>query len=343
MKFSSYCKLQKTLFSVNLSLGFISKPGNKGILFQLMFIVQIVWFLTGFAGTSFSQTLLDPTFNGNGIVKTQYLTSSSKAYGSVLQPDGKLIVVGSADTNPSFPGSYQVVVFRYNPNGSLDTSFDGDGKFTVTPNSTKPSEAFGVALQADGKIVVVGGVGRAQDLNQDALILRINSNGTIDTTFDGDGIKIINFDVQNATDAATDVVVQPDGKIIVADRTTASGFQGFVVARLNSDGSFDTSYGTNGSTRIFGYVTPSEPRILLQPDGKIVLAGPSVENMLVRLDTSGMLDSGFGTNGISNNSGGNAIALQPDGKIIVVDNISAGQHYRQALQSERNSRYDVRH
>ncbi len=298
---------------------FLKPRSSKNFVF---FIALFVFFLNFFSGNIAAQTLLDPTFNGNGIVTTQYLSFASKAYGSVLQPDGKLVVVGSANTNEAFPGSYQMVVFRYNADGSLDASFDGDGKFTAVADPSRTSEAIGAALQADGKIVVVGRVGTAENLNQDALVVRINPNGSIDTTFDGDGIKTINFDVQNATDIATDVAVQSDGKIVIADRTAASGFQGFIVARLNSDGSFDNNFGTNGSTRIFGNITTGEPRLVLQSDDKIVLSGPSVQNTLVRLDTGGTPDASFGTNGIVNGAGGNGIALQPDGKIVVVNNVS---------------------
>ena len=194
---------------------------------KLLFIVSFILLLTVFSTSASAQTLLDPSFDGDGIVTTQFLSVSSKAYDSILQPDGKIIAVGSADASLTFPGSYQLVVFRYNPDGSLDTTFDGDGKFTFTPNTTKPSEALAAALQTDGKIVVVGNTGTAQNANQDAIVLRINSDGSMDTTFDGDGIKIINFDVQNANDTATDVAIQSDGKIVIADRTNGFRLQRF--------------------------------------------------------------------------------------------------------------------
>ena len=276
-----------------------------------------------FAATVSAQSLLDTTFNGSGKATTQIVSINSKANDSILQPDGKIIVVGSATTNA--PQSYQIAVARYNTNGSLDATFDGDGKLTTTVDANKPSAASAVALQPDGKIVVVGRVGDLPSAGSpDAVIVRYNPDGSLDATFDGDGIRLIaNFDAQNAYDAASDVAVQADGKIVIAAGTIASGFQGFVVARLNADGAFDASFGTGGYTRTqLDNQTIAAPKLALTADGKILLTGDAVGAKLIRYNSNGTLDGSFGSGAIINNAGGDSIRLDANGKIVTVNNTS---------------------
>ncbi|HEX8287321.1 MAG TPA: hypothetical protein VF556_04965 [Pyrinomonadaceae bacterium] len=275
-----------------------------------------------FSNEIFGQALLDPSFDGDGKVTTQIGSSGSKGNDAVLQPDGKIVVVGSTSPDGNFPGSYQIAVVRYNADGSLDTSFDGDGKLTTRPVSDKVSEAHAVALQSDGKIVVVGQVGTTESFGSpDAVVLRYNSNGSLDNSFDGDGIKTINFDVQFSTDVFSDVVIQPDGKIVVAGSTIGSGCYGSVLTRFESDGSFDANFGAGGyrcATLIVSFLLP---KLALQTDGKLlVLNNPY--NSLLRYNSNGTLDETFGSGGIVANASGNSILVQPDGKIIIVNTIS---------------------
>lgn len=303
-----------------LNCGFLISA--KVIRFQMTIAVILAVQVISFShSASAQQPLLDPSFNGTGMVTTQILSFNSKGNDAALQSDGKIVVAGSGNNSLGFPQSYQIAVVRYNTDGSLDTTFDSDGKVSTTVDPSKPSEATAVAIQPDDKIVVVGRVGELPpNGSPDAVIIRYFPNGSLDTSFDGDGIRTFNFDQLNAYDAATDVAIQPDGKIVIADGTVAAGFQGFVVARLNSDGSFDSNFGANGFTRTnFTNSNSSRPRIALLKDGRILLGGTAIGPKLVRFRSDGALDETFGSGGLLENAGGDAIRIDTNGKIVAVD------------------------
>ena len=164
------------------------------------------------------------------------------------QSDGKFVVAGG-DT-----------VARYNSDGSLDSSFDGDG--TVTTDFGRNDTALSVALQADGKIVVAGSSG------SDFALARYNSDGSLDRSFDGDGKLTTDF--AGGEDSAAGVAVQSDGKIVVAGNSDGD----FALARYNRDGSLDRSLNGNGKlTTDFGSSQDRVTSMALQADGKIVVAG----------------------------------------------------------------------
>ncbi len=108
--------------------------------------------------------------------------------------------------------NFDFALARYNANGTLDTSFDGDGKLT-TAFGTSGDEGYSVALQSDGKIVVAGYSFNNVSGNDDFALVRYNANGTLDTSFDGDGKLTTDF---GGYDSAQSVAVQSDGKIVVA-------------------------------------------------------------------------------------------------------------------------------
>ena len=159
----------------------------------------------------------------------------------MLQDDGKIVAAGA------YGGGGLFALARYNPNGSLDTSFSGDGT-TVTAFGS--GGARGVALQDDGKIVVAGGTG-GLPAARDFALARYNTNGALDTGFSGDGM--LRTDIADV-DAATGVAVQEDGKIVAVGHadvlsvdhpdTAISG--DFALARYNPDGSLDASFSGNG-------------------------------------------------------------------------------------------------
>src|SRR2546423_1360954 len=132
---------------------------------------------------------LDPTFSGDGKQTTDFGFGSGSAEATVRQPDGKIVAAGSTPG-----GDYRFALARYNPNGSLDTSFSGDGKQTTDFGSF--DEANGVALQTDGKIVVVGLTGGG-----DFALARYNPNGSLDTSFSGDGRQTTDFGNGSGADA----------------------------------------------------------------------------------------------------------------------------------------------
>jgi uncharacterized delta-60 repeat protein len=264
---------------------------------------------------------LDTTFSGDGKVRTDFSAGDDWARAVAIQADGKIVAVGTAN------GGAEFALARYNANGSLDTTFGGDGK--VRTNFTAVSDgATGVAIQADGKIVAAGNANGGAE----SALARYNPDGTLDTTFGGDGKVRTNF--AQRTDA---VAIQADGKIVAAGRAN-----GFALARFNPNGSLDTSFGGAGQVTTSFAPSYAEARgVAIQADGKIVAAGTSSELTqpsgvkdtrfaLARYNPDGTLDTAFSANGkVTTNFTlyedlGSAVAIQADGKIVAVG--TAGYH-----------------
>ncbi len=254
---------------------------------------------------------LDPTFDGDGKVTTETTGPGSAI---TRQADGKLIVVG---------GSAVFSVVRYNTDGSLDASFGAGGR--VTTNFGNSDRAKAVAIQADGKIVVAGTSG------VDFALARYNTNGTLDTTFDGDGMVTTDTDSLGGNFGAaegTSVAIQTNGKIVVAGSIKQGEPKKFALVRYNSNGSLDTTFDGDGFVTVQfdpGSLSNEEIKaIVIQSDGKIIAVGEykSGQFALARYTSAGALDTTFSSDGkITANSKtatGYGVALQPDGKIIVV-------------------------
>jgi uncharacterized delta-60 repeat protein len=246
---------------------------------------------------------LDPTFSGDGKQTTDFGFGSGSAEAIVRQPDGKIIAAGSTPG-----GDFRLALARYNPNGSLDTSFSGDGKQTTDFGSF--DQANGVALQADGKIVVVGFTGGG-----DFALARYNSNGSLDTSFSGDGKQTTDF---GGNDQAKAVGVQADGKIVVA----GTGGPGGALARYNPNGSLDTSFSGDGK-QTTNFLAANA--VALQGDGKIIVAGSGGDGFaLIRYNPNGSPDTSFSGDGEQTTDFGTSleratgVALQGDGKIVAV-------------------------
>ena len=183
------------------------------------------------------------------------------ASGVALQSNGKIVVVGRG--GPGF------ALARYNPNGSLDPSFSGDGKQTTDfAGEDFDVGASGVALQENGKIVAVGRCGGTGFV--DFALARYNPNGSLDPSFSGDGKQRTDF---GGGDAASGVALQGDGKIVAAGVTSSGSGSDFALARYNPNGTLDASFSGDGKqTTDFGG-TDRAAGVALQADGKIVAAG----------------------------------------------------------------------
>ena len=248
---------------------------------------------------------LDPTFSGDGKQTSDLPLGASSAAATVLQPDGKIVAVGTDHAHEA------AALARYNPNGSLDTSFSGDGK-----QLTSGLSATDVALQPDGKIVAVGG---------GFSLARYNSDGSLDRSFSGDGKQTTPF----ALSSEAAVALQPDGKIVVVGGTGGEGsFKDFALARYNPDGSLDTSFSGDGKTAItFGCGGARD--VALQGDGKIVTVGGTCGQRefkdfgLARFNADGSLDTTFSHDGLQNTNiedvdAATGVVIQGDGKIVAV-------------------------
>jgi serralysin len=259
---------------------------------------------------------LDTTFAGEGI---QYTGIQGRAYDVAIQADGKIVAVGK-----SSGGATDFLVMRLDATGALDTTFSGDGYLTHALSEVTDT-ASAVALQADGKIVVAGSSGF------DFAITRYDANGNPDTAFDGDGVFTASFG--NNTASANAMVLQEDGKIIVAGYGWSGSSWDFGVARLTTAGALDTTFSGDGKTLISvdaGGTLETVNAIALQADGKILLAGNTQgsgdgnqqDAVLIRLNADGTLDSGFGGGDgvvILNTSAMDdfsSVQVQADGKIL---------------------------
>jgi uncharacterized delta-60 repeat protein len=270
---------------------------------------------------------LDATFGGDGKVTTNFTSGSDNASGVAIQAaDGKLVVAGTANYRGA---DARFALARYDPDGSLDTTFSGDGR--VTTNFTSRFDgAFSVAIQADGKIVAVGESGGtgAGDGARFALA-RYDADGTLDATFGGDGKVTTN--VSRGADIIFGLAIQPaDDKIVVTGRTAGSGGR-IAVARYDPDGTLDATFGGDG--KVATNLTRGEDRadeLAIQPlDGKIVVAGAAnylsnrARFTVVRYEADGTLDATFDGEGkvmtdmTSTFDAAFGVAIQADGKIVV--------------------------
>ena len=272
-----------------------------------------------------SDGILDSSFGGDGKVTTDFTRREDAAYGVVIQPDGKIVAAGDAGYGG---GNSRFAVARYNSDGTLDTTFGGDGK--VTTQFTRLNDPVaGLALQADGKIVVSGGTA-FNGRNANFALARYNTDGTLDTAFGGDGRVTTDFGRNG--DYSLAVVVQTDGKLIAGGFSVASRSRGrgrLALARYNDDGTLDTAFGGDGKVITnFTAWDDSVQNLALQPDGKIAAVGTAGSRSanskfaLARYNSDGTLDLSLGGDGkvatdISPGyDSGRDIALQPDGKIV---------------------------
>ena len=214
----------------------------------------------------------DTTFDTDGKLTTQFSSSDDEALALLRQPDGKLIAAGYG-----FGSSFDFALARYNVDGSLDMTFDGDGK-VLADFFGSTDQARAAVLQPDGKIVAAGNVRQTSSTPSDMAVARFNSDGSLDTTFDSDGRAVVDFNA--LSDFAYALVRQSNGKLVLGGYATVSGqilHWEFAVTRLNSNGSIDTTFGTQGRTTLnFNPASQGDDFIrgmALQADGKIVAAG----------------------------------------------------------------------
>jgi uncharacterized delta-60 repeat protein len=280
---------------------------------------------------------LDKTFGTDGITKTDLGTGPIGGSRMTVQTDGHIVVAGS-----TAGANFQSVATleRFNADGSLDTSFGTSGKVVTDINSYSP---IVLAVQADGKVIVSGAkfsVGQPFSPSQ-VTVTRYNANGTLDTTFGTSGTARIDTGANSLT--INSAIFQTDGKLVLVGGSYTFSTQfspnfhsgHFALARLNADGSLDTSFGAKGLVQTdIGTNTDSAAAVTVQPDGKIVAVGRTDLHIgdfaVVRYNADGSLDDKFGTGGKATtdfmgpaSATAAASALQKDGKIVVVGTVSS--------------------
>jgi uncharacterized delta-60 repeat protein len=275
---------------------------------------------TSFALLRFnSDGSVDSTFGNGGIVTTNVGSDDDQAYAIALQSDGKIVAAGRRGIhfNPTEQRKGNVALARYNPDGSLDATFGNGGTVVNDFGQGLESYAIQLTIQPDGKIVIAG------EGSYYFLVARYNSNGTLDTTFGGSGFRFANF--SSNWDSATDAVLQPDGKIVlVGSSIVNSPYDSFAMARFNSDGSLDQSFGNGGKVLMVDQGDLNA--VALQGDGKLIALGnynsTNSPFVLLRFDVNGSLDTTFGSGGTVTTSFGGAttwgvaLAFQADGKLL---------------------------
>ena len=271
---------------------------------------------------------LDTTFGSDGIVTAGEVGTNAKANCVALQADGKIIVGGRGDFifGPGF------ALLRYNTDGSLDETF-GFGGIGTGGDGSPSSEIVDVAIQSDGKIVVTGGhTDLVFRFLLGATVVRYTTDGWPDETFDGRKINDLRGRPQFASEG---IAIQADQKIVIAGACVVNSFNQTCLARYNSDGSLDNTFGHDGvvatsfSTAL-GEGDEGARDVAIQPDGKIVIAGVSFDPLgpfplLARYNTNGSLDPHFFVGRMSfafPQFSANAVALAPDGKIVIAGEAS---------------------
>ena len=272
---------------------------------------------------------LDTTFDTDGIQTTSIGSVQDIAYSVVMQSDGKIVAAGYSHNG----SNNDFAVVRYNTNGSLDTTFSGDGKVTTAIGSGTDVANY-VVMQSDGKIVAAGYSHNGS--NVDFAVVRYNTDGSLDTTFSSDGI--VTTAVGSLNDTGRSVVVQSDGKILVVGSSENLTDSDFAVVRYNTDGSLDTTFSSDGKvTTAIGLDNDNANAVVLQSDGKIVVAGISFGTFevfaVVRYNTDGSLDTTFSSDGKVTTAIGSrqdqarSVVVQSDGKIVAAGLSDNGSNY----------------
>jgi uncharacterized delta-60 repeat protein len=283
---------------------------------------------------------LDTSFGVGGIVSTNLPGSREYIRQVAVQADGKILAAAFGSDDPAaVDNQSQAVLLRYNADGSLDTTFDTDGYAVIRFAGWRQSDADDLVVQADGKIVLSGYVADVGRI--DAAMMRVNADGSLDTTFGVGGLVVTDLG-SNVDENLSKALVQADGKIV------AVGFAEFatrdaILVRYNADGSLDSTFGTNGQVILdHSGATDSGYDLALQADGKIVMVGFSVvagnqDFFVSRFDANGVLDTTFGTGGVTTTdfAGGSDtgwdVVIQNGDKIVVAGSATISGTQRVAL------------
>lgn len=256
---------------------------------------------------------LDVTFSGDGKIQTAAL---NHIYGTVVQPDGKVVVAGYKARNYPYNGS--AAVARFNADGSLDLTFGTEGVTALSTDAYDGSTFRSIVLQSDGKLVAVGADSFLNVNNGDSLVVRLNADGSFDTTFAGDGIRILTFTPVYPDCSASEMtsvrLVPGSSDIVVAGYVGCGSApipytNDIAVARLNADGTLDNAFGTAGTGKRvldLGYSEYVGAMAIHPLSKKIALSTGSLDDSftIVMLTENGSYDTNFGGIGVVTTSFG---------------------------------------
>jgi uncharacterized delta-60 repeat protein len=256
---------------------------------------------------------LDTSFGTAGVVTTAISGSNARANALAIQADGKIVIAGFA-TGAS---STSCLVARYSSSGVLDNTFGTAGIRTIALGEGAQINA--VRVQSS-KIIIAGSV--IQNNIPQCLLIRLNDDGSFDTTFNGTGI--VQQEI-GAVSSASSLVIDGSGRYVIG----GDSLQGYVLVRYSSSGSLDGTFGSGGIVSLNPGSNSGITSLALQSDGKIVTAG-YVDGALAvsRFNTNGSIDTSFSGSGtallgISSSEVGNSVGLQNDGKIVAAGSSGA--------------------
>jgi uncharacterized delta-60 repeat protein len=235
---------------------------------------------------------LDPSFGTAGQVLTSFPPDLFSAAAGILQPDGRIVAVGRSGFSAPFVA---LKAARYNPDGSLDPSFGTGGTLTLPL-----AQSFFVqdaVLQADGKLLIAGTYGPLAGGPDDFGLVRLLPNGSLDTSFDGDGLVTSDF---GAEEEGHSVIVLGDGRIVLGGRRASD----LALVRYLPDGSLDRTFGTGGLATADSGTNEFAGQLIVLPNGKLQVGGytanaqgNAVDFLLARFHADGSLDTSFGSSG----------------------------------------------
>ncbi|MFL5796911.1 MAG: hypothetical protein ACJ77A_03135 [Actinomycetota bacterium] len=272
----------------------------------------------------------DLSFSGDGRERIEFPGYDDlTGFNGALMSGGKILIVG--DGNKTADGQSDMVLARLNGNGSLDTTFSGDGRQTLDPSHGGDDGMSGVAIQSDGKIVGSGWAYNGSDGRW--CVVRLKPNGTLDTTFSGDGVVIKNV-VPGQDDYSNDLIVLPSSRILAIGRAVnavgVSTGGDVVLLRLTSGGVPDTSFGAGG-LRKADFGGDEEPvSVARDSTGRIVMSGRVGNGTgfgVFRFTAAGAPDTTFAGDGLAVEGGGAlaaGIAVQGNDRPVAVGSTSQG-------------------
>lgn len=283
----------------------------------------------------------DTGFGTAGHANADFDAAADRAWSVLIQSDGHIVLAGHASSSTVLGLDNDFAVARFTSGGVLDSSFGTAGR-SRTNIAGRTDMGLAAALQADDKIIVTGRVADSGGDFEDTGVVRYNANGTVDSGFNG-GVVRTNLSVNGLDDQGVDVIVQADGKILIAgfaqanSAATLGHSSAFALSRLNANGSVDTAFGSAGLvTTLFTTDNDFGRGVALQSDGKIVVVGQRSNRLLpdfgiVRYLASGAPDVSFGTAGLfsvdffGSDDDARDILVQPDGKLVVSGSATNGR------------------
>ncbi len=271
-----------------------------------------------------SNGTLDTSFGTNGVVTTAIPGSpASVIYSIAIQSNGQIVAAGGAVIG----GNGEFALARYNTNGTLDTNFGTNGIVAMQISGSNYSQIYSMAIQSNGQIIA-GGYAIIGS-NGEFALARYNTNGSLDTNFGTNGIVAMQISGSNYSQIFS-IAIQSNGQIVAGGAAIIGGNGEFVLARYNTNGTLDTSFGNNGIVTMqpSGATGGEINSIAIQSNGQIVAGGYATisganEFALARYNSNGSLDNSFGTNGIVTTTPGGSsasevfsMAIQSNGQIV---------------------------